>query len=68
LGDLCGTLKLRSSGVFDEIAIQTFPYESIKQANTEDHPQRAAALGWRWPFVMNTRDEIQQAIRDYRMG
>ncbi len=66
LRDLSGNRTLVYFGSGDEITVQAGP-EGIRFLLIAGRPLREP-VAWHGPIVMNTREELQQAIRDLRNG
>ena len=66
LRDLSGNRTLVHFGSGDEITVQAGP-EGVRFLLIAGRPLREP-VAWHGPIVMNTREELQQAIRDLRNG
>ncbi|MBC7165464.1 MAG: pirin family protein [Roseovarius sp.] len=66
LRDLSGELTLVRFGAGDEITVQAGP-EGIRFLLVSGAPLEEP-VAWHGPIVMNTRDELRQAMRDLRDG
>jgi redox-sensitive bicupin YhaK (pirin superfamily) len=64
--DMSGNRTLIRFGTGDEIKVQAGP-EGIRFLLISGAPLEEP-VAWHGPIVMNTKDEIQQAIRDLRNG